>query len=172
MLGHLLAGVLGAALFSVLAGPWVRSAEAAYTPIPSGAILYRDATTCWAGWTIVTAARGAYIVGLVSGGTLHTLVGTALTDQENRPAGKHNHNITDAGHTHNGRQSSAPTAGFSAPLGGYIAANTGNTSGGDNFTTSGVTGVTVDAGGGGTSGQAGTTGTNAPYLQYLVCKKN
>jgi hypothetical protein len=62
------------------------------------------------------------------------------------------------------------TTGFSAPSGGYVAANPANTSGGDNFTTSSTTGIT---GTGNPSGgvPTGTTNTGNPpglVANYII----
>jgi hypothetical protein len=58
--------------------------------VPSGAILYFNAASCPTGWTEFTDGRGLYVVGRVSGGTLDTAVGTALSNQENRT---HTHSV-------------------------------------------------------------------------------
>jgi hypothetical protein len=176
----LMGGVLAAGVAALIAvglfyGSMVSvPLEAAYIPVPSGTIAYFNKTACPTGWTEFTSARGAYIVGRVASGTLATLVGTALSDQENRPVGQHTHTLSvilnDPGHRHNGHATSAPVAGHSAPGAGYTAANNDNTSGGDDFTTTQTTGITVSSA---TAANAGTTaGTNAPYLQLLVCQKS
>lgn len=128
--------------------------------IPSGAIVYRNSASCWAGWSEVTAARGNYIVGLVASGTLATQVGTALTNQENRPVGQHTH--TQNAHGHNFHATGTPVAGHSAP-GSVIAANNDQTSGGDDAVTQ-TTATNQNAG--------SVAGTNAPYIQLIVCSKN
>ena len=51
---------------------------------PSGAIMFFNLASCPSGWTELTAARGRYLVGLTSGGTLAGTAGTALTNLENR----------------------------------------------------------------------------------------
>lgn len=52
--------------------------------IPSGAVMAFDLSACPSGWSEFTVARGRYIVGLPSGGTLDSTVGAALTNSENR----------------------------------------------------------------------------------------
>ena len=59
--------------------------------IPTGAVMAFNLASCPSGWTELTSARGRYIVGLPSGGTLAGTAGTALSNQENRPVGQHNH---------------------------------------------------------------------------------
>ena len=158
-----LASMLGAVMATVLYIS-VRPAEAAYTPVPTGAILYFDkstATGCPNGWTEFTSARGAYIVGLTNGGTKNTLVGSALSNQENRPAGNHNHNATV---NDTASKVTWPPTGSDNPF------NSGS-NGITTYVNTGIT-VTIQNGGGGTAGQAGVTGTNAPYIQLLVCQKS
>lgn len=72
--------------------------RATYFNVPTGIMLYSKNGVCPAGWVEHTDARGRYIVGLVSGGTLSATVGTPLTNSENRIVGQHNH-IQDA-HNH------------------------------------------------------------------------
>lgn len=139
---------------------------------PSGAILYRNASTatgCWPGWTEMTAARGYYIVGLQSGGTVATATGTPLTNLENRPVGQHTHIQDSHNHTQNSHTHVMLFQGIATPAGGTFP-------------------TAIDAGGGTYTGQATTAtnqattatnqntgsvaGTNAPYLELLVCTKN
>jgi len=58
---------------------------------PSGAVMAFNLSSCPTGWSEFTQARGRYIVGLPSGGTLGGTAGTILSNLENRPAGKHDH---------------------------------------------------------------------------------
>jgi len=158
-------------------------------PVPAGTVIFFDGASCPAGFAELTAARGRYLVGKPSGGTLDASVGTALTDQENRATGVHSHTATsstptasaptvnDPGHSHNGRLLTSPLAGFSAPSGGYQSASSSGTSGADLFTTSSTTGITVNAPTISTptitvNNSTGVAGTNAPYYQLLVCKKS
>lgn len=122
--------------------------------VPSGAIFYFNAA-CPTGYAEFTSARGNVIVGLVSGGTLNTQVGTALTDQENRPTGVHTHTTVNHGH---GIHGSASQSG-----GGHTGINDGG--GTTFFAVADQANVTVN-------NSAGVAGTNAPYIQLRVCKKN
>ena len=132
---------------------------------PAGMVMFYNAsTTCPTGWTEYTEARGRYVVGLPSGGTVTATSGAALSNIENRAVGQHTHAKSDSGHTHTIYGKRVPS-GTSAqitystslgpdgnvPLTGAIAAAT--------------TGVTITASG-------TTAGTNAPYIQALVCKKS
>lgn len=177
-LSNLLGGALGALLVVALAGPLVSPSEAAYVPNLTGAILYRDASTatgCWTGWAEVTGARGAVISGLVNGSANKgVLVGTALTDGENRV---HTHTITASGV-------------IDITNGASAATMIGATTSGDTFgwkrsdanfrwVSAGSAGVSFDnqAFGAATHSHGGATVANAttstvPYVQYLVCKKN
>jgi hypothetical protein len=131
---------------------------------PAGAVMFFNLAACPTGWTELTTARGRYIVGRPSAGTLGATVGTALTDLENRPTGRHSHPITDPGHTHltsvlNGTTANATGFAF------LRATSTGFTL--DWTSDSSTTGITVNN----STGTSGVAGTNAPYLQLLTCQK-
>lgn len=137
------------------------------SPIPSNLVAYFDGSSCPSGWTPFEPARGRYLVGIPTGGTLDALVGTALSDQENRPTGRHNHAVTDPGHSHD--------IGVRSTInGGNTPVNSiqGNASSPDlsliGHTMSATTGISVDD----SSGASGVAGTNAPYLQLLACRKD
>src|SRR3989344_434292 len=68
--------------------------------VSSGAVMFFNLSSCPSGWTEFTDARGRYLVGLPSGGTLGDTTGTALTNLENRAVGQHGHPVSDSGHTH------------------------------------------------------------------------
>ncbi|MBL7183539.1 MAG: hypothetical protein ISS50_03710 [Anaerolineae bacterium] len=68
--------------------------------IPPGAVMFFNLDTCPEGWTELTDAQGRVVVGLPGGGALGAMVGTALSDQENRPVGQHAHTVNDPGHGH------------------------------------------------------------------------
>lgn len=124
--------------------------------VPAGAVLFFNLPVCPAGWTELTAARGRYLLGLPGAGALGAAVGTALSDRENRAAGKHGHAITDPGHSHTVQD--PHTIGLGAgpyPYGAASSLETGNS----------TTGITVNE-------SDGASGTNAPYLQFLVCQKS
>lgn len=130
-----------------------------------GAVVFYNLAACPSGWTEYTAARGLYIVGLPSGGTLagSPAAQTALSNKENRAVGQHDHTatstVTDPGHLH----TSFVTAGSTKATTGSdrdtpAAGNTG----------SATTRITV----GTTVANAGSVaGTNAPYIQLLACVK-
>lgn len=63
----------------------------AINSVPSGTIAHFNATSCPAGWTEFTSARGLYIVGLQVSGTLNSAVGVSLTNLENRA---HTHGVS------------------------------------------------------------------------------
>ena len=44
------------------------------TTVPSGMVMYTVSSACPTGWTEFTAARGRYIVGVPSGGTVSSTV--------------------------------------------------------------------------------------------------
>ena len=124
--------------------------------VPSAAVMYFNSASCPAGWTEFTAARGFYLVGLPSGGTLDAVVGTALTDIENRAVGQHAHTVTDPGHLHTSARSGGGGNGdMTSRAGGSASGSTGSS----------VTSVTVDNTG-------SVAGTVAPYVQLIVCKKD
>ena len=51
---------------------------------PSGGVVFYDSTSCPAGWSEYTPARGRTVVGLPDGGTLNGTVGSTFADQEDR----------------------------------------------------------------------------------------
>jgi hypothetical protein len=131
-----------------------------WSDVPSNAIGFFSTSTCPSGWTEVTGARGRYIVGLPSGGTLAGTAGTGLTNLQNRSVGEHTNTINDSGHGHNNVLAMSTSMGGRADNAVKTHLIIQNSAMG-----SSNTGVTV--------GNAGTVaGTNAPYIQLLVCKKN
>src|SRR5580658_3521932 len=50
--------------------------------VPSGAVIFFKLSACPAGWSEYAPAQGRSVVGVVDGGTLAAIVGTALGDQE------------------------------------------------------------------------------------------
>jgi hypothetical protein len=128
---------------------------------PAGAVSFFNLSACPSGWTELTAAKGRYLVGLPSGGTLSSAVGTALTNGENRPVGQHNHGVSDPGHSHYFYIPTGLTdsnAGTGYDVAGQVGTDTRQTA-------HATTGVSVQYTG-------SVSGTNAPYLQLLVCEKN
>ncbi|MFH1182788.1 MAG: hypothetical protein V1690_00815 [Candidatus Moraniibacteriota bacterium] len=141
---------------------WTSMTGGGGTTVPSGTIAFFDLASCPTGWTELTGLRGKYVVGLPSGGTRGSGAGTALTDLENRATGSHTHPITDPGHSH--------STGIRVEVGGtapsYSA--TGDIYASPLDTTSSTTGITVNA----PAAPNNVAGTNAPYIQYLACKKD
>jgi hypothetical protein len=169
--GSVVGAVVGAVVTSLLFGPMVRHSDAAYIPVPSGTIAYFNSTSCPTGWAEFTNARGAYIVGRVASGTLNTLVGTALTDQENRATGVHNHTGSITINPHNHTMSGGKTFA-SWVTGAQIGASNG-TGTQNTLDTQGLSVDNATATGSVTiNNSSGTAGTNAPYIQLLVCKRN
>jgi len=130
------------------------------TSVPSGMVLFFNLSSCPTGWSELTGARGRYLVGKPSGGTLAGTAGTALSNLENRAAGQHTHTVDDPGHSH------------------YVFHNPGiglaglDYDAGTNFdfdnpvgTDSSYTEISVDNAG-------NVAGSNAPYMQLLVCQKS
>jgi hypothetical protein len=74
---------------------------------PAGMIVIFNGS-CPTGWTEVEATRGRYVVGTPLGGTNGSMVGTALTNGENREVGKHSHSV-DPPSTASGTQSASHT---------------------------------------------------------------
>ena len=110
--------------------------------VPSGAVMHFDLSSCPSGWSELTSARGRYLIGLNSGGTLGATVGTALSNSENRAVGQHTHNF--------GIRNEENSGGDLPEQSGPGAAS--------GITTTGASGTVA--------------GTNAPYIQLLVCRKN
>lgn len=136
-----------------------------WSDVPQSAIAFFATSTCPTGWTELTTARGRYLVGLPSGGTLAGTAGTALSNLENRPVGQHTHTITDPGHYHG-------TDGvLVGPFPGVTSYAFGN--GGQHFNPSSLSGTYSDnAYTGITINATGTVaGTNSPYIQLLTCQK-
>jgi hypothetical protein len=130
-----------------------------------GIIAAFNSTTCPAGWIEFTAARGRYMVGLPSGGTLGGTDGTALSDLEDRPVGQHNHTTIDPGHMH-GTQSYYPGWNSGAGYGyqfTYSETDVQITSS-YNGAAQATTGITINKSG-------LVPGTNAPYIQLIYCQK-
>ena len=125
-------------------------------------VVHYNGAVCPSGWTEVVLARGRYLVGIPQGGTVGAQVGTALTNLQNRATGQHTHAVIDPGHAH------------AVPFDTEQLANQGNTIGGtkqsggtDSGTkTSGLafTGISI-------ANAGSTPGTNAPYVQFLTCRK-
>ena len=187
-----LSAVLAIGLYAFAIGARV---EAAYTPLFPGAILFSNTSTCPAGWTEFTSARGASIVGLVSGGTLNTLVGTALTNLENRAVGQHTHTNSQASTTQATTTQATTTASqgthvhansvttwsttFATPGGGSeasgfqtVTSTPAASAGAITVTNGAITNGAITNGAITVNNTGSVAGTNAPYIQLLVCSKS
>lgn len=158
----LIAGIVGAAMMAMLLGPLVKSVDASYIPVPPGTIAYYNSASCPAGWSEFTTARGAYIVGRVAAGTLATLVGSALTNQENRT------------HTHTATAPATSKAWGRVSDSTFVVRNNGDTAYDIYVNPGGGGGGAPENGGAVTGGSLTSTQsvTIAPYIQLLVCSKS
>lgn len=147
----------------------------------TGEVFFTTAGSCPSGSAEYTTARGFYIVGLPSGGTSATSVGTALTNLENRAAGQHLHSVdppstsvtvTDPGHTH----TLANTSGNAGPSSYFSNAN--NVGSGADAVLQGVqnrvTSITasVDIAAFNSANGGSVVGSNAPYIHLLACRQS
>ena len=130
---------------------------------PAGAVMYFDLASCPTGWSDFDAGRGRYLVGVPAGGTPGATVGTALSNQENRPTGQHTHSVNDPGHVHAVGCDTEQLANQGNTIGGTRMFG-GTNSGSENSDVA-FTGITINAAG-------AVPGTNAPYLQLVACRKN
>src|SRR3954452_23505648 len=129
---------------------------------PAGAFMYFDLASCPSGWSDFAAGRGRYLVGMPVGGTPGAAVGTALSDQENRPTGQHTHAVIDPGHVHAVGYDTEQLANLGNTIGGTSIF--GSNSGSENSDL-GFTGISI-------ANAGAVSGTNAPYLQLVACRKN
>ncbi len=131
--------------------------------VPAGFVGFFNLSSCPTGWSALNEARGRYLVGLPSGGTLAGTKGTALSNLEDRAVSQHSHTVNDPGHTHLVPLWHTFTRWqFSSNNGWEVGGSTGE---GYMYPNNATTGITVN--------NAGTVaGTNAPYLQLLVCQKD
>jgi len=144
--------------------------------IPAGMIM-AWAGACPSGWSEYTAARGRYVVGVPAGGTVEAVMGTALSNQENRDVAQHRHNLVMDSHTHSGgtfnhnhgylnASSTAAAAGGSIPSSGSTL-TTQSTPILANTYSSEPSPITVTI-----SAYGSISGTSAPYIQLTLCRKN
>src|SRR4051794_9083315 len=68
--------------------------------VPAGAVAFFAKKACPSDWKEYKALQGRYAVGLPAGGQAKQTVGQALSPGEDRPVGRHTHDVTDPGHTH------------------------------------------------------------------------
>jgi hypothetical protein len=167
--GSLLAADFAAGELRSVAGPrGADGAPGADATAPAGAVMFFNRPACPSGWTVMTAARGRYVVGLPAGGTLAGTAGSALTDLENRPVGQHTHVLIDPQHGHNastgwGYDAAAISGTLRRPLFGFRPDDTSNPD--VPVVASSATGMSV-------ANAGDVPGTNAPYVQLLVCEKS
>src|SRR5215217_8282432 len=148
-------------------------AAAAASTEPSGAVGLYALSQCPAGWSPYEAARGRYIVGVASGGSLEGAVGTPLAAGEDRPVGQHNHGLNDAGHRHRVLQASpilvggnvVPTRVMGTTSSSQLTALPDNPAALQQALSNETAGITLNPAG-------NVPGTNAPYVQLLACKKD
>lgn len=138
---------------------------------PPGTILYFDLAACPTGWTAFTTGQGAYIVGLPASGTKSLIVGSALTNQENRD---HTHTIA---HTHTMAHTHTVSGTTSQTIGGQPAETTsGVTSVSDNhthsFSVASSASSAANTGSESTANSGGASTVIAPYMQYPLCQKS
>ncbi len=131
-------------------------------------VVYFAGTKCPTGWTEKADMRGRYVVAAQSSASLGRLVGSALSDQENRATGLHNHIVDDPGHRHPVYIAQSRTGADSGVIGDMPTANN----------LSGATRPIIDAWNHKVSTDiqlraAGSVeGTNAPYIQLLACVRS
>ncbi len=145
---------------------------------PAGTIAYFDLASCPEGWSEATNAKGRYIVGTQNSANKNLTVGQALSDGENRAVGQHAHGATQVPHDH--AYSYLISLGLYSPRINHIWNNnfgyrlpsyrgTLYGYGYEQYTTGSVIAnqpaITVNS-----AGSVG--GTNAPYVEFLVCRKN
>ncbi len=152
------------------------TAVSATAGLAQGAIIFYDGTSCPTGYAEVTGARGRYIVGLPAAGTLAGTAGTALSNIEDRPVGQHLHSvdpantsvsISDPGHSHSIVVSAASS--YNGVTKAYNHFDSTVSSFNTGSSTTGIT-ASVDIAAFNSANSGSVAGTNAPYVQYIVCK--
>jgi len=148
-------------------------------PEPVNLVTWFEQASCPVGWTSYTSGLGRYIVGTPAGGTLSATTGNALTNQENRATGQHNHTY-DKDHSH-GVSNDSHTHSVTERS---ILANANTGSGTDDILVAGdhypiptmaglgTTTTTVGNAAENSSNSGAVVGTNAPYKQLTLCIKD
>lgn len=123
----------------------------------TGALGFFYTSTCPPGWVHFPNAAGRYVVGTAAAVAPGSVVGTALTNAENRAAGQHSHGITDPGHQHS----------YAAPnYTGVFGSGGATGSDGAAGASTGASSTNISINNFGT-----VAGTNAPYVQLRPCIK-
>ena len=129
---------------------------------PKNLIAFTTDSVAPTGWAEYTAARGRYIVGVPSAGTIAGTIGSAMTNLQDLT-----HTHTSASHTHTGPSHSHsitnPNADY-AHGGATVADGPAASTGADG---TGATGATTP----GTGGTA-VTSTIAPHIQLFTLQKS
>jgi len=121
-----------------------------------GAVVAMNRTDCPAGWHAFEQGHGRYIVGLPIGGKLGGTQGFALSDLEDRPAGRHTHLYQDDSI---GSGSRFTVDGGSPPHGLVTRATDSNPQ-------------VEPADPKSPKQEPAVKGTNAPYIQLLLCEQD
>jgi len=161
--------------------------------VPSGLVAFFPANECPPGWTEMTDAKGRVIVGLPLSGDVGGIVGSALTDMEERShdhefdlsagttgtGGAHNHTgLTSINeHTHSSDFFSASTDTDLVDYDDNYKISMAAPEHGHDIESSGAHGHQIQKSTGHThsinpsSSTSTATYTGMPYLQLLVCEK-
>jgi hypothetical protein len=136
--------------------------------LPAGMVVFFNQSSCPSGFSEFTDLRGRYPVGLPAGGSANTTVGTALSNVEDRPVGKHNHNLFVNPHAHS--ISVAEGVGSADPANSVNRLMITDSANGQRTINSGDWtdfNTVADQFG---NGQPMVAGTNAPYVQLIACR--
>ncbi len=124
---------------------------------PRNQVAFFNHEECPQGWSRYHKADGRYVLGQQENGELEAVVGSPLSDKENRVVGKHQHNFEDTTFAHpNGWSGVSP-----GPDGNGLRTEWRHDSG-----------VKRGRIGTKTSFTGKVEGTNSPYIQLLACIKN
>ena len=137
--------------------------------IPGGTVVYSTLAVCPAGWSTFTLADGRYMLAIdPSGGvkSTGTVVGTVLSEAENRPSGNHQHRLAN-----NGGSAShyTPSGTDRVYTEGALTPGVGSVT---RFSIVQSIASASAINGTDANGSALPAGTNAPYIQLLACRKD
>lgn len=155
---NILNGLLGRALTSITGAGYIYAAIGQSSAgVPKNLIAFTTDTSAPAGWAEYTAARGRYIVGVPSGGTVAGTIGSAMTNLQDLT---HNHTYTTViSHVHTFSVRYNPQAGGSAAAAGSADAETGTPNTGSTGSASGTTATA-------------STSTIAPSIQLFTVQRS